>query len=167
MYLFFHALLFFAGCGVVAHAFRQDGELLTEFDARLARGLDDHPTQPGDLVTQAPEVWLPLMMIGGGFLLLWGAIGLLPAVLRALGVGLTLIGQCAAAVLRSTAFHIALCCMLFYLGQVAFTGMMVHQIYDEHIESAARQLGVQFDERPDLNEQIRRFRELIRDIEQI
>jgi hypothetical protein len=163
MYTVFHMMLFLAGGGLLGHAMDRDGNLIANLEARLSRELSQPAT--GELALHAPEFWLPLMVLAGGFLLLWGAIGLLPMAVQAIGVIGTGLGAVLAGILRSTAFQIAVCCMVFYVGQVAFTGFMVQHIYEDHIQQAARQLDLRFDERPDLNDQVRRVRDLMKGVE--
>jgi hypothetical protein len=160
VFTFVHALLFLAGAGLLYHALGHTACLFTALDMHLPLGLLFLRPLDG-FALDGPGSWRSVMALCGGSLLVWGAVGILPFVVRAIGMAVAAVGGSLTAMLRSTAFQIALCGMLFYVGQVAFTGALTRDIYDSHIRPAMRQLDIQIEAKPDLLRQLRDYRDLI------
>ncbi|MEM8876540.1 MAG: hypothetical protein AAGD23_01590 [Pseudomonadota bacterium] len=157
----FALLILIAGCGSVVYLAQQNVALIDEVRTNLARwmGQTGHVSE---LSLHGPEFWLAMVLFAVGFSMLWSVLGVLPVLAHAVGAVGTMLGGAMVALFRSTAFHIVVGWVLFYVGVSMFTLGLVREIHREHILSAAGQLDLRpISSPPAVSEQIRRFRDLI------
>ena len=166
VFIVIHVLVLAAGCGLMGFLVHRDAQLFDALRAQLFRGMG-HADPIAGLSGQGPEFWLAMLFFTTGIVMLWSLLGVWPLLVQAVGTAGAMFGGALAALFRSTAFQIAVCWGLLYVGLSMSSIVLTQQIHAKHVLPAFRELDLPPAPQLDVNEQIRRFRDLIDDLDRI